>query len=182
MRYSIGDTAWRATFDRSPREVACPDCGGEGRLRVTFHDETQVSIECRNCARGYDAPTGRVLIYDGGIGRAERVVISGVEADADGEKYRVSVGQHAYWSIPLAELFDDEVAALARAATLAAEHDEAERHRVFKKEKDTRTWAWNASYHRRCIEKAKKDITYHEAKLAVASVKAKEEKSTKQEK
>lgn len=176
MRYNIGDAAWRATFDRSPREVTCPDCGGTGRLRVIFHDETVASIECRNCASGYDPPTGRVLVYDGGRPRAEQVVVSGVEADAGGERYRVSAGQRAYYAYDASELFDDEAAALSRAAILAAEHDEAERRRVFEKEKDTRTWAWNASYHRRCIERAKKEIAHHEAKLAVASLKAREDK------
>ena len=176
MRYNIGDVAWRATYDKSPREVTCPDCGGTGRLRVTFHDDTQVSIECRECTSGYDPPTGRIRIYDGGRPRAEQVIISGIEMDASKELYRVAAGAHSYWSIPSAELFDDEAAAQTRGAELAAEHDETERRRVFEKEKNTRTWAWNASYHRRCIEKAKKDIAYHEAKLAVAAVRAKEDK------
>jgi hypothetical protein len=60
-----------------------------------------------------------------------------------------------------------------RSQAMCDEANAAERARVLNKEKDTRTWAWNASYHRREIADAKKRIEYHAAKLAVASLKSK---------
>jgi len=57
---------------------------------------------------------------------------------------------------------------------MGADADRAEREKIATKEKDTRTWAWNASYHRRQIKDAKRQLEYHTAKLNVASLKAKE--------
>lgn len=63
-KFKIGDTVWHATFGMTETWVTCPDCGGTGRLRVTFHDETQVSIECNRCGPGYEPPTGRIKCWD----------------------------------------------------------------------------------------------------------------------
>jgi hypothetical protein len=177
MRYQIGQVAWLATFENHARQVPCPDCGGTGRLRVLMHDDTQMSVECRNCAIGYDSSTGRVTVHDREP-RAEQVAIDGLEVTATEERYRVGSG-NVYRLIESERLYDTEAEALVAARSLATQHDEEERKRILGKEKDTRSWAWNASYHRRCIERARKEIMYHESKLAVAAIKAKEDKKTK---
>ena len=46
--------------------------------------------------------------------------------------------------------------------------EEKEELLVTSEYKDTRSWAWNATYHRGCIRQAEKDLEYHRAKLAVA--------------
>lgn len=171
-KYKIGDAVWRATFGSSENYVTCHDCGGTGRLRVIFHDETVASIECRNCALGYDPPTGRVRCYDR-IGKADLGVIAGIELTTERVSYRFG-SDRFYYTVEEHELFDTEAAALARAQQIAAEHDAEERNRILTKEKDTRTWAWNASYHRQCIKRAQRDLEYHTAKLSVAKVRAKE--------
>ena len=44
-KYEIGQDVFFASFSSHASEyVTCPDCGGTARLRVTFHDETTVSI------------------------------------------------------------------------------------------------------------------------------------------
>lgn len=173
QRFSIGDYAWLADWTSREDYVVCPDCGGTGRLRVTFHDETQVSIECRNCAAGYDPPTGRVRVYTR-TARAERVFINGVEIGPSGTRWRLGHSDSCYRVIDDANLFTEETDALERAAEQCAELDAQDRQKVFAKEKDTRTWAWNASYHRKQIKDAEGKIAYHTAKLAVAALKAKE--------
>ena len=173
MKYEVGQHAWWATCQTQEHFETCPDCGGTGRLRVTFHDETQVSIECRNCSAGYDPPTGRVKWY-GRIPEAKMITISGFEFTDGKASYHASLGPSSYYRIEEAELFLTEDAAKARADELAAQHDAAERARIMTREKDTKSWAWNASYHRRCIKDAEKTIAYHTAKLAVAALKAKD--------
>ena len=175
IKYAIGQEVWWATCRIEETSIECPHCGGTGRLRVTFHNETTVSIDCQNCAKGYEPPTGRVRVHN----RTPRAIIAtimGIEIRGDGDiEYRISES----YIIDEDRLFESRDAAMACAETLAADEDRTERERVQKKEKDTRSWAWNATYHRRQIAHAKKEITYHESKLAVASVKAKIDKRAK---
>lgn len=169
IKYEIGQTAWWATCNRGDNFVECPDCGGTGRLRVTFHDDTTVSIACQNCAISYDPPTGRVKVYDR-VPKARPVTVIGFEVGGrEGVEYRTSDS----YIINEDRLFDTQEAALECASVLAAELDCEGREHVLKKEKNTRSWAWNASYHRREIKQHQEKISYHESKLAVAALKAK---------
>lgn len=178
MKYKIGDQVYRLTFESREDSVECPDCGGTGRLRVTFHDETTVSIHCANCAAGYDPPTGRVKCYSR-TPEAELATISGVEINGSKIEYKLYSGLHSYWLVEEDEICTDHADAMKRAQALADKATEEERARIFRKERDTRTWAWNASYHRNQIKDAQKRIEYHTAKLNAASLKAKQDKATK---
>lgn len=173
-KFQIGDEGWRATFEVRETCVECPDCGGTGRLRITFDDETTVSIECSNCSRGYNPSSGRVVVHDR-MPSAELVTVTGIELQAGKPpEYKAAFGPSSSWIIAEDRLFRTEEEAMACANLLAEKADEEERARVFQKEKDSKSWAWNASYHRRQIAHAKKQLAYHESKLAVASVKAKD--------
>jgi hypothetical protein len=57
---------------------------------------------------------------------------------------------------------------------MQAEKAAQEEHRLATREKPTRTWAWNATYHRGCIRKAEHDLEYHRSKLTVALIHKKE--------
>lgn len=174
MRFEIGQECWVADFQAlAPAYVTCPDCGGTGRLRVTFHDETQVSIECRNCSSGYDPPSGQIIVYRQQAG-AKLTTITGVEINGDMTRWHVNGTAHGYQIVDDDKAFDNREAALAYAEGRAAEWEQEQRDKIATKEKDTRTWAWNASYHRKCIKQAQKNIEYHSAKLAVAAIKAKD--------
>lgn len=171
MRFEVGGTAWWAHATTKETSVECPDCGGTGRLRVTFHDETMVSIDCQNCARGYEPPTGRIPCYDR-TPNAELVTIKGFEF-RDGQIRWQTTGSYV---VDDDMLFDNEIDALAKCGVMAREADQAERDRIFKKEKDTRSWAWNASYHRKEIKEAKRRIEYHTSKLEAANIKQRKPK------
>ncbi|MFA5900273.1 MAG: hypothetical protein WC829_14305 [Hyphomicrobium sp.] len=175
-RFKIGDQVWRARFDASKGYVTCPDCGGTGRLRVTFHDETTVSIECRNCAVGYDPPTGRVVCHERHPG-AEQFTVTGMEMTATKVTYHLGGTESFHYLADENEIFAAQEDALARSQVQADEASEEERKKIFRKERDTRTWAWNASYHRGVIKRAKHDLEYLTAKLNVASLKAKEDRT-----
>lgn len=172
MKYEIGQQAWMACFEAQEAYIVCPDCAGTGRLRVTFADDTTVSIECSACGPGYNPPTGRIKVYDRRP-VARPVTITGVEITAGKTEWRTS----ASYIVQEENLFDNEADCLARAKVIAVEHDLAERDRVNHKEKPGKTWGWNAHYHRREIKEAQRRIEYHTAKLAVASLKAKEDKA-----
>ena len=177
-KFKIGDEVWRPTWDARENWVTCPDCGGTGRLRVTFHDETTVSIGCANCSVGYDPPRGKVKCYDRQPD-AQIGIITGMEIDGEKVEYRIASGLNSYWRLSEDELSFDRDEALAKAQAKAEAADAEERARISKKEKDTRTWAWNASYHRQCIKRATRDLEYHTAKLNVAALKAKEDRAEK---
>jgi hypothetical protein len=67
---------------------------------------------------------------------------------------------------------------MAGALLKARKADQEEREKIGAKEKPTRTWAWNASYHRKEIKRCKESIEYHERKLAAANLKARSEKAS----
>lgn len=144
-------------------------------MRVIFHDDTQVSIECRNCAVGYDPPTGKVVIYRISA-TARMATICGFENNEGKTRWHVDGSAGSYRIVDDEDAFTTEADATAHAQARAAQYEAEQRAKISRKEKDTRTWAWNASYHRNCIKRAEKDIAYHASKLAVAAIKAKEAK------
>lgn len=172
MTFKIGDMVWLARFDATASSVECPDCGGTGRLRVTFHDETQVSIHCANCARGYEPPTGRVTVHERKA-TALYLWVTGMEVNAEGIEYRLSDHATGYGYLSK-DVFATKEEAEARGAEMADAANREELARVYRKERGTRSWAWNASYHRKEIKRCQQEIERHTAKLAVASLKAKE--------
>ena len=172
-QFNIGDSVFLARFEASEAYVTCPDCGGTGRLRMTFHDDTTVSIECRNCAAGYDPPTGRIKVYERKPS-AMSIQVSGLEVGVDGVRYRLGGGLNWNYIGDACDVFATREEAEARGQQLADAATAEELQRVYRKERDTRTWAWNASYHRKAIKEAHRQIEYHTAKLTVAAIKAKE--------
>jgi hypothetical protein len=171
MKYEIGQQVWYAGWESSPARIVCPDCAGEGRIRVLLPDDSMVSVNCVACQRGYDRPSGYIECYDRHA-VAKLVTITGVEMDSGKTEWKTSESYRTSED----DLFDNEVDAYAAAKVKAEEADREERERIGKKHKDTRSWAWNAHYHRAEIKRAEENIKYHTAKLAVASLKAKEEK------
>lgn len=175
MKYQIGQTLWRATWNAAETSVECPDCGGSGHIRFLYPEGSPeaargvvAAIECRGCQRGYDPPTGRVRVYER-TPLADRVTVQGMEVTATGTEYHVT----GSWRTPENALFETEADALALATTMCAEEDRRERDRVNQKEKDTRSWSWHVHYHRQQIRQAERSIAYHSAKLIVARVRAK---------
>lgn len=171
MKYEIGQQVWYAGWESAPARIVCPDCAGEGRIRVLLPDDSIVSVDCVACQRGYDRPSGYLECYDRHA-VAKLVTIQGVEMDGGKTEWKTE----ASYRTSEVDLFDNEVDAYAAAKVKAEQADIEERERIGRKHKDTRSWAWNAHYHRKCIKEAQRQIEYHTSKLAVASLKAKEEK------
>lgn len=169
MKYQIGQQVWYAGWTASAARITCPDCAGQGRIRVLTPDDEVLSVECVGCARGYHPPSGYLEVYERKA-EARLVNITGLEIRDGNTEWQTDVSYRSSEE----DIFDNEADALAAAATKAAAADAEERDRVNHKEKPTRTWAWNAHYHRKGIKEAKRNLEYHRAKLAVANLKSKE--------
>jgi predicted RNA-binding Zn-ribbon protein involved in translation (DUF1610 family) len=176
-KYNIGDEVWWATSGSRQVWETCPDCGGTKYIRLIMFDNTEHQIECKNCGPGYNPPCGRVSFYEYQA-ETKKGTISGVEINYKGEvEYKLKKGDNSCYCVLESDLFSTEQEAETHAQELVKKHNEEERNRIFKKEKDTRTWAYNVSYHRRCIKDAEKNLVYHTAKLNAAKAHVKEEKS-----
>lgn len=167
---NIGDLVWIGYTKMKEKRVTCPDCLGSGRLTVILGDGSHVGIDCRACEYGWRGSTG---VLDGWehVAAREKGAIIKVERNHDDEIEYAVGSSSSYHTGPI---FETEEGAMQYAESLIAERNAREDKQMRCKEKDHQTWAWNANYHRREIRDMKKRIEYHEKKLAIASVKAKE--------
>lgn len=172
QEFKIGDSVYMAQHTGyGAVYITCPDCAGKLYHTITLGCGDTHTIDCANCAAGYEPPSGRVSYYDS-IGKAVSCEVIGLELTPKGFDYKLKTIE-GYGTGSL-DVFATKEEAQIKADEMAAAYVEEQKARIFKKEKDTRSWAWNASYHRSCIKRAKKDLEYHEAKLDVAKVRAKE--------
>lgn len=176
-KFNIGDEVWYASTEYQEKWITCPDCLGHKYLRVIFGDDTEVSIDCANCAPGYDPPRGVIKLgtYEVAV---RQVTIGGMELQKDKEpEYKFDCYSGGCCRTKESQLFAAKEEAENVGRVLAAQMTKDEADRVNKKEKDTRTWAWNATYHRRMIKDAERNLKYHTDKLAAALRHQKAEKS-----
>ena len=162
-KFNIGDVVYHATAGQEHIWITCPECLGSGRLRVTLGDDSEVSIACVCCERGYEGSPGRIQTYRF-EGNATERTITGMEV-RQGQPTRYSFG---CWSTEETNLFATRREAGDRALVLVQEHEAEETKRLKYTEKDYKTWAWHVSYWRSQIRRAKEAIAGAEARLAVA--------------
>jgi hypothetical protein len=169
-KFNIGDTAYRAHAGQEQIWITCPECLGSGRLHVIMGDDSEVSIHCVCCERGYEGSPGKIQTYKF-MGEARVGIITAVEMREGKLKYSLSG-----WSEYNGNIFATREEALERSKTLVLEHDAEEIKRLGYKEKQNKTWAWNVTYHRREIREAQRRIEYHTGKLNVAPKNRKDQK------
>lgn len=168
-KFNIGDIVYQAEANQDQVWITCPECAGSGRLRVILGDDSEVSIACVCCERGYEGSPGRIQTYEF-RSRTSEDKVTGVEE-------RLNYLTRYYFGCYSSEeinLFATREEALERAAVLVAEHAAEETKRLRYKEKQHKTWAWNVSYWRRGIRNAQAEIARYEARLAVAPKNTKE--------
>lgn len=168
LKYALGQEVWWAQFGREETTIKCPDCCGSGYITCIMGDGTRVTVDCQNCNRGFEPfSRGYLTIYDRAP-TAVKTTIIGMDVNTNQVRYRVPQS----YIVDECDLFETEAEALARAKERAEQASAEELERIQKKEKNTRSWSWNATYHRRCIRDAEKKIEYHTKKLDVAAAKA----------
>lgn len=166
-KFVIGDTAHRAHAGQERVWVVCPECFGEGRLRVILGDNSEVSIACVCCERGYEGSPGRIQSYSF-VASIESVLITGMESELRDGVLRTRYKFSGCNIADETDLFLTSSCAKARARQLVVEYEMAEAIRLKQKEKQTRTWASNVSYWRGEIRRAKETIQRAEARLSMA--------------
>jgi len=175
-KYGIGDKVFKGTYDRVETHVTCPDCGGSQHILVTLHDGTELAIECGGCdPGGYQGSTGRIKQYVF-TEIATPYTVTGVNVRANGVEYELNNFGGSYWTGAEAELFSTSEEAMTHATAKKAEHEAAENKRFMAKTKDEKSWAWNATYHRKCIKDGERQLEYHRAKVKICEGKSKEPK------
>ncbi len=176
IKYNIGDKVWYASYANRETTVLCDDCYGTGLLHVTLGNGETFAIECTNCVSSdwSRKPTGYMKRYNYEK-KAEYSTITGVNITGNGVGYTISVNGGMYTIRTPEEISDTEEGALLYASKLAEEAEVAATDRFNRcKENGKRTWAWNVSYHRKCIKEAERQLAYHKAKLSIAALKVKD--------
>lgn len=166
----LGDHVWVAIARGQHKRITCPDCFGTAQLDVILKDGTQHSIECAGCKEGYLGPQGSIQTWEYEPKISVETVTHIEQQIGYPPEYRA--GSYCYKSD---QVFLTRDEAAARAAEMVIEQAKEEAEKIKRKEKDTKTWAWNAHYHRKQIRDAEKSIAYHTAKLAVAELKVRGE-------
>lgn len=168
---NIGDKVWWAKRKWTEKYTICPDCLGTLALTVIMGDGSSVSIDCAGCARGYEPPTGYVKHHEE-VPCVELTTIQGMEVHI-GKEIEYSVNGSC--CVKESELFSTIEEAQKKAEELSIIFNREKLSELNRKEKPTRTWAWNACYHRKELKRAQQQLEYHSAKLSVAKSKSKEE-------
>ena len=183
LKYNVGDEVWCPTTGHEQKFVECNHCAGSGVVKVIFGDGEEASINCQNCStdRWTNYSPGKIS-YNSAFARAEKMIVVGAEIRDNKIEYMVKSQEQinsmysGHYRFESTKLYDKKEDAETSAAALAEERTLKKLDDINNKVKDYKSWAWNASYHRRCIKEAQEKIDYHTAKLRVASVKAKEKK------
>lgn len=166
MKFNIGDTMFRACAGQRESRITCPDCYGKKYLTVILGNGENVTVDCECYRPGYGQYAGTVSSCDFATEVFEETVNS------------ISAAPAEYNHHPENECFKTREEAEIKAAQLLKEYQEGEKNRLlFLKENASRSWAWNASYHRRELKRAQRQVEHHTTKLDVAKSHMKEEKN-----
>ena len=167
--FSIGQIVFKATYRRTEKLVTCPDCLGSRRVKMVLGDGTELLIECGGCdPDGYRASTGTIKQYDFAV-QVKSYTVTGVNTRANAVSYELDNFGGSYHTGTESDVFATADEAQAFGDSLRAEHEADENKRWMSKTKDAKSWAWNASYHRKCIKQAEKDLEYHRGKVQVCA-------------
>lgn len=171
--YQIGDKVFLASGVPKRVWVLCPDCLGDGRVKIILGG-IEHWIDCLCCQRGIQS-LGRIETYEYN-GDVQEIVIGGVESSQTERgtevRYRFNVTENSWSSVEADRVFTDKTDAEVKARELSVYHNREAEENLRRKFDSKKSWVWNASYHRREIERAKRDIEYHTKKLNVASQKS----------
>lgn len=171
-KFKIGDTAFRASYDKQPKWITCPDCLGSKHVKMILGDGTEVTIECGGCdPGGYEPSKGVIRQYDY-VTVVKEFTVTGVNVRAEEINYELNnFGGGSYYSSDEKDLFETREEAQADGERQRREHEAEENKRFMAKTKNHHSWKWNATYHRRCIADLERQLEYHRGKVQVCAAK-----------
>lgn len=140
--FKFDDEVFWAKLDNYEYQLKCPDCLGKTFLTVILGDESQVRIDCELCRRGYLGSLGYIPIYQY-TPNTELARINRVEMKQEDGSPVVEYGLTTTYRADAKDLFRIESDAKLRAEEKAKELGKLEMERFYKRERDTKSWAWN---------------------------------------
>lgn len=163
-----------ATYGRHEKFVTCPDCLGSQYVSVILGDGTEIQIECGGCdPGGYQPSTGVVRQYDY-ESQSRQHKVTGVKVTADLVEYDLdNFGSCSFYTGSGDNVFATKDEAMAAGEIKKAECEAEENKRFMAKTKDAKSWAWNATYHRKCIKDLERQLEYHRSKVVICDAKNK---------
>ena len=172
--YNIDDTVWHASRDSTEKRITCPECFGKKYLTVILGDDSQVTINCAGCARGYDPPEGYVTYWEQDI-NVRQVTICKVEVYLDHIEYGFGGSERRHYKAKDTDFFNTKIEAEIRAQELVKEWNKEQLAKIHRKAKNNHTWSWHVYYYRKRIRDAKNTIEYAEKQLDAAKTHVKKE-------
>ena len=88
LKFDVGDSVFWASMQHKEVSETCPDCSGEGRLIVIMGDKTQHSIDCTQCSKAYESPSGKIYYYQY-VPEIKNVHITGIDINENKVEYRI---------------------------------------------------------------------------------------------
>lgn len=171
-KFNIGDEVWHATTKTREVYDTCLECMGKRYLTVILGDDSQVTIQCECCKRGYMGATGQINRFEHYEEVALRSV-GGVEISGDTFEYRLPSGSGGYYCVKESDVFNNQASAELRATKIAAERTKEAMDNSHRKYKQDRSWAWHVKYHREALRRALEQVGYHNEELQYAKSVAK---------
>lgn len=173
--FKIGDKVWVAHTRQIPKYITCPDCFGKKYLTVILGDDSRVTIECSGCSKGFNPARGVIETFEMEPTTEEKV-ITGLEQRTEKGVIRVTYRFDCYG------YDDDRVHRTKEEAAVAAESLRQERlaeekARINRKERETKTWAWNVHYYRQQVKNGLEQVKRYSEMLDAAKPHMKAEKS-----
>lgn len=167
--YKVGDVVWYATFEQREERVPCPVCYGNKSVIIILGNGEEVQVECAFCNRGYNPPSGYVTEYVL-LPRAEQRTITGrrIEEVSGSEEVEYRSSNYCLYPDRMFDTYEDAIVC----ATEMAEQDKIKKDNN-PKYKNEKSYTWNAGYHLKSAEKARKDVIYHEERAKICKSRSK---------
>lgn len=171
-KYEFGQEIWYVDTSHEPRYIPCVDCFGKRYLTVILGDDTKLTVPCETCKqRGWDDYSSGILEVFDYAAVPIQATVNRIEFKRDGT---IEYGVENRYSLDESEIFLNREDAEIRAKQVEQEKTAESENKYKNKEKDTRSWSWHVTYHRRQIEDAKRTVEYATKKLNYALEKKRE--------
>jgi len=169
-RYNVGDEVWYASYERREVRVPCPVCYGDKSVIVILGNGDEVQVECAYCQSGFNPPMGFVTEYIQEP-RAEFQVITNRRVVEEYGNEEISYYSSHYGLYP-DRMFDTESEAMNKAIEMQIADEQYKLEHP--KQKNEKSYTWNAGYHMKNAASRRKEAEYHEAKAKICKAKSKE--------
>jgi hypothetical protein len=161
---TLGQTvfiAWAHAYAQT--HVVCPICAGNKSVVLILGSGEHVDVACQGCEHGYEGPRGTVVQYTADSG-VRSGAVTGLSYERD--DWHIVVG-HDHVTVSDDVLFLWAEAAEARRVVLHAAA-EAQAQRNFESQFKTKRkdHGWTVRYHRERIADLRRQLAWHEGKLA----------------